>query len=188
MSLPHAILGLLEEEPMTGYDLKTLGFDRTVSHFWSADQAQIYRTLEKLTEQGWVESQIEFQEDHPNRKVYSITDEGQAELRRWLLTVQTLNTIRDPFLVQLYFGASLTNAELLKLVEEQLKLHEERLATYEQICTSRFGKTPATRTQILHRQVLEKGLRMERVYIEYFKDVIAVVEDLKDEPLSRNED
>ena len=39
VSLPHAILGLLAREPMTGYDLKTRWFDRSLRYFWPADQA-----------------------------------------------------------------------------------------------------------------------------------------------------
>src|SRR5579875_1236367 len=44
MSLTHAILGFLNRQPMTGYDLKTQCFDISVAYFWPADQAQIYRT------------------------------------------------------------------------------------------------------------------------------------------------
>ncbi len=48
MSLPHAILGFLREQPLTGYALKTQRFDVSVANFWPADQAQIYRTLDRL--------------------------------------------------------------------------------------------------------------------------------------------
>jgi PadR family transcriptional regulator, regulatory protein AphA len=101
MSLPHAILALLSEEPMSGYDLKTTGFDQKVNHFWSADQAQIYRTLEKLETQSWVESRLEIQYAHPNRKVYSITADGRTELNRWLRELPALTVIREPFLIKL---------------------------------------------------------------------------------------
>ena len=47
MSLGHAILGFLNREPMTGYDLKTRCFDDDAAHFWTADQAQVYRTLDR---------------------------------------------------------------------------------------------------------------------------------------------
>ena len=35
-------------EPMTGYDLKTRCFDDAAGHLWTADQAQVYRTLDTL--------------------------------------------------------------------------------------------------------------------------------------------
>ena len=48
MSLDAAILGFLREHPRSGYDLKTRCFDDATKDFWTADQAQIYRTLERL--------------------------------------------------------------------------------------------------------------------------------------------
>ena len=54
MSLEHAILGFLNYKPLSGYDLKKI-FDTSVRHFWAADQSQIYRTLNRLTERGWAE-------------------------------------------------------------------------------------------------------------------------------------
>ena len=47
MSLKHAILGFLNYQPQTGYELKEV-FDDSVQHFWLADQSQIYRTLNDL--------------------------------------------------------------------------------------------------------------------------------------------
>ena len=46
MSLKHALLGLLNYRPMTGYDLKQR-FDHSISHFWSANLSQIYPTSEE---------------------------------------------------------------------------------------------------------------------------------------------
>ena len=69
MSLKHAILGLLTVTPMTGYDLKHRAFDVAIAHFWKADQSQIYRTLNRLSEAGWVQSEIEAQDERPDRKV-----------------------------------------------------------------------------------------------------------------------
>jgi len=39
MSLAHVILGLLQQQERTGYDLKTECFDDCISHLWPADQA-----------------------------------------------------------------------------------------------------------------------------------------------------
>src|SRR5215813_1793561 len=103
MSLAHAILGLLQQSPLTGYELKTDHFDGSIAHFWPADQAQIYRTLDKMTEQGWVESQIEFQTDRPIWKIYTTTERGRAELAHWLTTYQAIPVYREPFLIQLFF-------------------------------------------------------------------------------------
>ena len=70
MSLAHAILASLEFQPMTGYDLKKF-FDTSVGHFWTTTQSHIYKALNDLENEGWVQKEIIEQEDRPNRKEYS---------------------------------------------------------------------------------------------------------------------
>ena len=180
MSLPHAILGLLQSEPMTGYDLKTREFDQSIAHFWPADQAQIYRTLDKMTEEGWVESHVEIQQDRPNRKVYSLTDAGRAELQRWLATPQALPVYREPFLIQIFFAKDLPNEKIIRLLQEQLEGHQARLAHYRQIPLPTLDELKDNRDLTLQRLTLELGIRIEQAYIDWLEMSLAVVRDLKD--------
>ncbi len=179
MSLPHAILGLLQNEPMTGYDLKTRAFDQSIGHFWPADQAQIYRTLDKLTEEGWVESHLEIQEDRPNRKIYHITDTGRAELHRWLLTAQSLPANRQPFLIQVFFAKDLSNETIINLMEQQLELHQSRLAEYQEIPLPPLGDPSLTRDQTLRRLTLESGIKVEEARIAWLEEAIEIARQLK---------
>jgi DNA-binding PadR family transcriptional regulator len=180
MSLPLAILGLLQNEPMTGYDLKTRAFDQSIAHFWPADQAQIYRTLDKMTEVGWVESHLERQDDRPNRKVYRITDMGRAELHRWLLEPQPLPTNRQPFLIQVFFAKELPNEQIINLMEQQLELHQAQLARYRKIPLPPLGDPSLTRDQTLRRLTLESGIKVEEARIAWLKEAIKVVRQLKE--------
>lgn len=106
MSLAYVILGFLQKQDMTGYDLKTNCFDQCIAHLWPADQAQIYKTLDRLFEQGWIDCHVEIQRDRPNRKVYSLTELGKAELILWLQCPQPLPIVREPLLVQLFLRLS----------------------------------------------------------------------------------
>ena len=56
---------------MSGYELKYI-FDKSVKHFWSAKQSQIYRELNSLHEAGHVEIEKVEQENRPDKKVYHI--------------------------------------------------------------------------------------------------------------------
>ncbi len=180
MSLPHAILGLLQWQPMTGYDLKTQQFDKSVNHFWPADQAQIYRTLDKLVEQGWASVHLEIQHDRPNRKVYTLTEAGLAELHRWLSEPQGMPTFRDPFLIQVFFADQLTDAQILALLETQRSDHEELLAFYqrmpEYLPLPTLDDKTANRKQIMHRLVLEMVLFKERAYIDWLHQAISTIQ------------
>ena len=175
MSLPHAILGFLREQPLTGYDLKTQCFDVSVSNFWPADQAQIYRTLDRLEEQGWATSAVEIQRERPNRKVYSITEAGRAELARWLAAPQPLPVHREPFLVQLYFAAELPDATILALLAGQIAAHEAQLRAYDEVPLpppDGPDGPDADRALALARLTLELGLRSERMYLDWLRDAI----------------
>src|SRR5438552_16270601 len=106
MSLKHALLGFINYGPMTGYELKKF-FDTSVAHFWNAELSQIYPSLKALEGEGLVEMNVEVQADRPNRKVYSITDDGRRELLEWLATPAESDQVREPLLVKLFFGSSL---------------------------------------------------------------------------------
>ncbi len=172
MSLPHAILGLLAHEPLTGYDLKRRWFDQALRYFWPADQAQIYRTLDGLLAQGLVDVQVEPGTDRPSRKVYSPTAAGRAELRRWLTTPQLLPTVRDPLLVQLFCAADLAEQELQRLLTGQRAAHQTRLSEYQEILT-RLSPLPSSRRQRLWLLTLENGIRREQAYLDWLDAAMA---------------
>jgi DNA-binding PadR family transcriptional regulator len=120
MPLSHAILGFLEYKPMSGYDLKKF-FDQSVTHFWSATQSHIYKALENLEKEGFVESEVIQQEGKPNRKQYQITDEGRNELRQWISTPLPLDITRAAWLIQVFFAHNLANEELVSLFEKRIE-------------------------------------------------------------------
>ena len=126
MPLEHAILAFIEFQPMSGYDLKKF-FDVSVAHFWSATQSHIYKSLEGLEKKGWAESRIIQQEGKPNRKEYQITDEGRAELRRWLVTPLPLDPVREACLIQIFFSHFSTNEEIAALFEIRMKEIREHI-------------------------------------------------------------
>ena len=181
MSLPHAILGLLAIEPMTGYDLKTRWFDRALRYFWPADQAQIYRSLETLAKRGWASSHIEPATDRPNRKVYTLSEDGRVELRRWLTTPQPLPAVRDPLLVQLFCGAEVANSDLLQMLAQQETAHRDRLVTYETMRQTFFSVPAPGRRERLWRLTLENGIRRERAYLDWLAAATAELDEYQSE-------
>ena len=53
-SLDYALLGLLADTPMNGYDLKK-AFELSLLHAWAAQHSQIYPALGKLERAGFIE-------------------------------------------------------------------------------------------------------------------------------------
>ncbi len=178
MPLPHAILGFLEYRPMSGYDLKKV-FDLSVSHFWSATQSHIYKALEGLQKDGFVDAQLIPQDGKPNRKEYRITAAGRQELHRWLSTPFRTSEAREPFLIQLYFAGELSDEELLHVLKNKVKRVEERLAVYDALFQrnqERLKTHEEQRDFFLNVVTLEYGILNGHTWLEWLKSVIQRVE------------
>ena len=111
MSIDHAILGLLSLNSLSGYDVKKM-FEGSAALYWSGNNNQIYKALIKLHEQGWVRYETQTQDNSPTRKIYSITEKGNEELRRWVLTSPEIPQVRNSFLIQLAWADQLSANEL----------------------------------------------------------------------------
>lgn len=132
MSIKYAILGLLSSKPFTGYEMKKV-FEESSVMYWSGNNNQIYKSLIELLNEGLVTSEIKHQETSPSKKIYTITGEGLAELKKWVLSQPEAPEYKKPFLIQLSWADQLSNEELdeltLKYEEEvkiQLLLHQEK--------------------------------------------------------------
>lgn len=176
MSLPHAILGILNYEAMTGYDLKRRWFDQSMRYFWPADQAQIYRTLDNLVSRGWVTFTVEPGGDRPNRKVYSLTDAGREELNRWLTTPAPLPVVRDPLMVQLFSAEDLPDAKIVALLRANRADRERRLASYQAVAA--WLPTVATGKRLkLWLAVVGNGISEETAAIAWLDQTIVDFSD-----------
>lgn len=120
MSINNAILGMLSYEPMTGYDLKKI-MQESPFMYWSGNNNQIYKALVELLDEGYVTSEIYHQDSSPSKKVYTITDDGLAELKRWTQSVPEAPEIKKLFLVQLAW----TEQSSSKAIENLLMRYEQ---------------------------------------------------------------
>jgi len=129
--LKYALLGFLYYQPRSGYDLKQL-MDVSTSNFWHAKQSQIYTTLKKLEQDELVISHIEPQESRPNRRIYEITESGQADLREWLSQpLMTIDPRKETLLLKLFFSAQLDPQVILTQLRLQRNLHQAELEKYQ---------------------------------------------------------
>ena len=177
MSLEHAILGFLNYRPLSGYDLKKV-FDNSVRHFWPADQSQIYRTLAKLAEHGYVEQEIVRGQDHPDRKEYRITPAGREALRAWLLTPLPSQDIRIAALIQVFFAGQLSDQDTLALFERLAAEARAVLEAYDRIpqpAEADVESAGMQRDSYFWGLTLEYGILSARMDLEWFESVIARV-------------
>jgi DNA-binding PadR family transcriptional regulator len=83
MSVPFALLGLLEREPSHGYDLKR-DYDSYFGRSKPLPFGQVYATLGRLSRDGKVSPGEIEPGDGPDRKRFAITEAGKQEFETWL--------------------------------------------------------------------------------------------------------
>jgi DNA-binding PadR family transcriptional regulator len=83
MTVPLALLGLLEREPSHGYDLKR-DYDAYFGRGKPLPFGQVYATLARLARDGKVAAGDVEPGAGPDRKRYIITDVGRHEVEAWL--------------------------------------------------------------------------------------------------------
>jgi DNA-binding PadR family transcriptional regulator len=83
MTVPLALLGLLEREPSHGYDLKR-DYDTYFGRGKPLPFGQVYATLARLARDGKVVAADTEPGGGPDRKRYVITEQGVSDVETWL--------------------------------------------------------------------------------------------------------
>ena len=126
----YVILGLLNENPMSGYDLKKI-IDLRFKYFWNESFGQIYPGLEKLVKEKLVTKAID-RENKKKRSVYSITEKGKSELLKWLSRPVDTELMRFEILLKVYFGNLLEKTDLDKHISAFRSKHTQNLEIIKQ--------------------------------------------------------
>jgi DNA-binding PadR family transcriptional regulator len=79
----YFVLGLLGQQPMSGYDIKRL-LERMNGLIGSSSFGHIYPTLHALLSKGWVTVNAVIHDNRPPKKIYTIKQEGRTALQEWL--------------------------------------------------------------------------------------------------------
>ena len=166
MSLQHIILGLLKFNSMSGYDLKQL-IDQSTAHFWYSDLSQIYRALDANHVAGWV-SVKDDAESSRQRKVYSITDDGETALMDWLTSDFELNRARRPELAKLFFGRFVPTDTVRRQVKKRLQVLQGYLATYQMLHEQISSFEDEHPIDVLYWLItIDNGVRVTTAQIEW---------------------
>lgn len=173
MSLRHAILTLLETEPASGYDI-VRHFKRSLGYFWNAKHQQVYQELRRLSEEGWLQYAEQAQADKPDKKIYSISPNGRAELKRWLSQAVAPNKINDALLVKIYGGALLEADNLREEMARHRSTHQATLDSLLHIEQRYHALSPEEKTQQrLPYLTLRRGIIGEQAWLAWADEVEA---------------
>lgn len=127
-----AILGLLAEEPRSGYDIKKEVEER-LGHFWSESYGHIYPMLRRLHDRDLVVKEVKRQEGRPDRYVYSLTEDGRRALEDWFAEPPAPARPRNELLLRLFMGRHGKPAYLLRDVRAFRERADGALAQLRQV-------------------------------------------------------
>jgi DNA-binding PadR family transcriptional regulator len=121
MSVRHALLALLSEEPKFGLQLQQ-EFELRTGKMWPLNVGQVYTTLQRLERDGLVKS--EETEAKGSQKDFRITAAGHSELDEWLQTpLESLLPPRDELVIKVLVALQLSSLN----VHELLQIHRRHL-------------------------------------------------------------
>lgn len=173
-TLKYAILGLLDRQDMTGYELSK-AIENSLLGSWRAKHSQIYPELKSLTQKGLVKYEVAISGTVLEKKVYSITEDGRSEFLRWESKKIPLQpNTKDEFRLQLFFSSCLPPIKRIELLEHQLSLHQEKLQTLKQILQKFDRIPPEDDTHFSDYLVLSGAIAREETNCHWLSDCIAL--------------
>lgn len=137
MSLEYGILGFLWNKDLSGYELKK-AFDISCTFIWSANQGQIYRTLENMLKKGLVDITETAPGLRHEKKTYCITKQGRAALKSWLEEeTLTESPVRNEALLKLFHMAKADPDRAVAQVDKLIATKKQIAAIFDQMTITR---------------------------------------------------
>ena len=172
MPIRHTVLAILNVVPLHGYAVRELV--RGYRFFYPMRNANVYDVLRRLETEGLVTHE-EQKVRGRLRKVYSITDAGRSEFRRWLAqpTVER-GVYRDPLVLKI----CLLTPDSLEAARPWIRSELEHCREAISLGERRIRERSAVLTRYT-RLGAEYALEQARVRERWLEDVLeAIREDL----------
>ena len=132
MALRHAVLTALLDGERSGYELAK-DFDIGVANFWHAQPQQLYLELSKLEKDGLVRGREVVQEGRPNKRLFTVTDDGLAELERFAAGSAKPSFVRDDLLVKVYAVDHVGAGPVIEQLRERGEVAGAKAELFEKI-------------------------------------------------------
>jgi DNA-binding PadR family transcriptional regulator len=157
LSVKQALLALLEQGPMYGYQLRA-EFEQRTGATWPLNVGQVYTTLARLERDGLVEQvagDVEATEGD-GHVVYRVTDHGRAEVLEWFTTpVPRTQPPRDELAIKLALAVTVPGVDVGTVIQQQRSATMTALQDYTRLKRSGRLAKPADTTDLAWGLVLD---------------------------------
>lgn len=165
--LELAILGLLQEKAMHGYELKQQ-LTQKLGHFWQVSYGSLYPTLKELKQRGAIEPVFDAEETSRRKNVYRITNEGRREFLELIEDRAATAWEEDKFPLRFAFFRFVKPEIRLRLLERRRTYLREKL---EDLRASL--REDAGRIDTYTLSLMQHGLEATASDIEWLDELIA---------------
>lgn len=128
----YVVLGMVRLGARSGYEIKQ-AVENSIRFFWTISQVQIYPSLQLLEQAGLITGRPDPQGRRP-RRVFEITEAGEAALRDWLTRDEPMPfELRDSGLLKVFFADTLDREQALALLHAVRQRSADRVRTLRAI-------------------------------------------------------
>ncbi|OUR77360.1 hypothetical protein A9Q83_11270 [Alphaproteobacteria bacterium 46_93_T64] len=161
MDVKTLCLGLLTFGDATGYEIKKAFQDR-LSMLYDAGYGSIYPALNKLTTEGLVSCRTMAQSKRPDKKIYSITLDGQIAFLKEMERAPASDKFRSETLATLMFAHLLPASHVSKVIDDLIKSYEDNIEVLSGECDMKQS--------LSEKFLCGYGIAVKKSAIQYMQD------------------
>lgn len=172
--LGFALLGLIHQQPMSGYDLRKI-FASTAWGTFSDSPGAIYPALGRLEARGLARATVLESSSLRRRRVFSIAPEGLAAFKEWLMQPVTYDDVIRRISDLMVRFAFMDETVGVERTEEFLGEFATQMAAYIPTL-QQFLRAHASKMTPSSRLALECGIQEYEMRLRWARSCIALYE------------
>ncbi len=171
----YVILGLLSEQPLSGYQIKRI-VDIRFKFFWSESFGQIFPALRALAAEGFIAELPAPQTGARAQRTYRILPAGQAALADWLVQPVEKESLRLEILLKTYFSNYAAPEAMLAHLAAFEESHRQQLHMLGLFQQELEGIADEDENHRDILRVIDFGQKVNGAYLDWCRETIAYFE------------
>jgi DNA-binding PadR family transcriptional regulator len=169
-TLGFALLGLLHQSPMSGYDLRKV-FEETALGNYSSSPGAIYPALNRLEQQGLVRATEDRTKNMRPKRLYTPSERGREVFRQWLrrdVSADEAGRNIEELMLRFAFHWVLDSAADTRRLLEGLLSHLQRYVAELEAQRALFPDD----APIHSRLALQAGIEQSRAFLRWARQAL----------------
>lgn len=183
MSVRHAILGLLAQQPRHGYELRA-AFEALAggSETWDVKPAQVYATLGRLENSGLVAETAAEDDMVSDKRTFQLTENGRAMLKNWFATGVEPEHQRDEFFIKLMV------AMISKEADPRQVIHVQRITLYRALHNATRQRDDLNaQLELAQLMLMDKAIMHLEADLRWLEFIESRLDEVREQPLPKPE-